>query len=196
MSDEVPSARLARSKERIRAAATRLLVESGARAVTVEGVEAESGVARSTLYRHFASRDELLIDVVRSQVPTLPEPDLSVGFEPALRGLVGGIAESFARPEWSRVFAEVVSLCTSMPELEAVLIADTESHRERLARVLDLGVNDGVAAAQIDVDDAMNLLVGPLVLASMTGVGNSDISTHLSRLGNLVVDRFLASAAR
>lgn len=33
-----------------------LLVESGARSVTVDAVEASSGVAKSTLYRHFSSR--------------------------------------------------------------------------------------------------------------------------------------------
>ncbi len=132
--NESLSPRVARSRAKILAAATDLLVESGARSVTVDAVEAASGVAKSTLYRHFSSRDDLLVAVVRSSLPDITEPDLSVGFEQALRGLVDSAARAFADPNWARIFPAVVSLRTSMPDLDEFIQADKADRQEALAR--------------------------------------------------------------
>ena len=86
---EPTSPRAARSREKLLAAATDLLVEAGPTAVTVDAVSERSGVAKSTLYRHWGSRDDMLVDVVRSNLPE-PEPiDVDQGFEPGTR-TVGG----------------------------------------------------------------------------------------------------------
>ena len=52
--------RVARSRASLLEAATDLLVDGGPRAVTVDAVSERSGVAKSTLYRHFPSRDDLV----------------------------------------------------------------------------------------------------------------------------------------
>ena len=49
--------RVARSRTAVLDAATHLLVTGGPAAVTVDAVVAESGVAKSTIYRHWRSRD-------------------------------------------------------------------------------------------------------------------------------------------
>lgn len=173
-------------------AATELLVESGARAVTVDGVEAASGVAKSTLYRHFSSRDELLVEVVRSNLPMLEAPDLSNGFEAALRDLTRSAAEVFAGPQWSRIFPTIVALRTSMPELHDLIEVDKAQQHAALAIVLELGVSEGVLPATIDLDDASHLLGGPLVLAAITGPPDADDHDRLLHLADVVVDRFIA----
>ncbi|MGB3735046.1 MAG: TetR/AcrR family transcriptional regulator [Ilumatobacter sp.] len=191
--NESLSPRVARSRAKILAAATDLLVESGARSVTVDAVEAASGVAKSTLYRHFSSRDDLLVAVVRSSLPDITEPDLSVGFEQALRGLVDSAARAFADPNWARIFPAVVSLRTSMPDLDEFIQADKADRQEALARVLDLGVSDGSLPGPIDIQVATNLLVGPLVFAAITGRGDSSDADALAELARFVVDRFVGS---
>ncbi len=187
------SPRAARSRERILAAATDLLVESGARSVTVDAVEARSGVAKSTLYRHFSSRDELLVAVITSTLPDIIDPDVTSGFEPALRQLVSSAAEAFANPQWSRVFSAVLSLRTSMPELDEFVAADKADRQNTLARVLDVGIAEGVLPEPIDIDIATNVLVGPLVLAAITGAADGSDATSLADLADYVVDRFVAS---
>lgn len=47
-------------KERILATACRLFYERGVRAVGVDLVVAEAGVAKTSLYRHFGTKDELI----------------------------------------------------------------------------------------------------------------------------------------
>src|SRR4051794_31831389 len=49
------------ARERILAAAYELFSRRGIRAVGIDAIITESGVARMTLYRHFASKDELVL---------------------------------------------------------------------------------------------------------------------------------------
>ena len=80
-------------------AALALLLEGGARAVTMGTVSARGGVARPLVYKHFANRDELLralhhreasaIDrAIRRRVAAAPD-----GFEPKLRAYVAGVID-------------------------------------------------------------------------------------------------------
>ena len=55
-----PDPRLARTRARALTAAYDLLLEVGFGQVTMDGVSARSGVAKSTLYRHWSTRDDLL----------------------------------------------------------------------------------------------------------------------------------------
>ena len=56
--------RVARSRAAVISAATELLVDAGPNAVTIDAIVARSGVAKSTIYRHWASRDDVLLDVM------------------------------------------------------------------------------------------------------------------------------------
>jgi len=94
--------RIARSRAKLLAAATDLLVESGPRGVTVDAVAERSGVAKSTLYRHWSSRDELLVAVMRCHVPEMQSVDPGLGFEAALRTKMATAVQVFSDREWVR----------------------------------------------------------------------------------------------
>lgn len=187
---ETPSPRAARSRERLLRAATELLIESGPRGVTVDAVAEESGVAKSTLYRHWPSRDELLVDVVRCNIPELAEPDLSQGFEPALRTHMSRAAATLADPEWSRIIPAVMSLRVTMPAVAACIETDRTSKTTLLRALLDEGVREGILPNHIDADSTARLLFGPLIYTAL--LGDAD---QLDALADEVVDRFLASYA-
>ncbi|MEV6212642.1 helix-turn-helix domain-containing protein [Kitasatospora sp. NPDC051914] len=53
------------ARERLLAAAERLFYEEGIRAVGVERILSESGVGRASFYRHFPSKDDLVVEVLR-----------------------------------------------------------------------------------------------------------------------------------
>ena len=55
-------------------AALALLIERGYGELTIEAVAAESGVAKSTIYRHWPSRVELINDAFHELKPPLPVP--------------------------------------------------------------------------------------------------------------------------
>ena len=174
-------------------AATELLVHSGPRAVTVDAVAAASGVAKSTLYRHWDSRQELLIDVIKGSYRDIEPPDLERGFEPALRDLMQSVVELFADPEWIQIFPSVASLRSSIPELDAYFEADMAEKREPLRAVLDLGIAEGVLPEGLDLEDASSLLAGPLLLTALMQADHDEALAALTRLADYVVDRFIAS---
>src|SRR6187401_1495763 len=91
--------RVARSRAAVISAATDLLVEGGPSAVTIDAIVARSGVAKSTIYRHWDSRDEVLFDVIESCAPTLAPPDPALGFEHAIRAVVDQACTALNDPE-------------------------------------------------------------------------------------------------
>lgn len=186
--NEPTSPRAARSREKMLRAATDLLVESGSRAVTVDAVAERSGVAKSTLYRHWPSRDEMLIEAVRWNIPDVGGPDEALGFDAGLRQYIRDTAATLGDPEWSRIIPALMSLRTTMPELAAFVETDHSSKNDVLQALLDRGVGEGSLPEGIDVEDAAALLFGPLLFTAITGDRD-----RLERLATVVVDRFLAS---
>lgn len=65
MSTEAPDAG---ARERIVRTAYDLFVQDGLRAVGVDRIIAEAGVAKSTLYRHFSSKDDLVLAVLERRI--------------------------------------------------------------------------------------------------------------------------------
>lgn len=171
-------------------AATDLLVESGPRGVTVDAVAEESGVAKSTLYRHWASRDELLVDVVRCNIPDLVELDLDAGFETSLRRLLADAATNLADPEWSRIIPAMMSLQVTMPDVAAFIEADRVAKTTVLKALLDTGAREGIVPAGLDAEQTSRILFGPLIYSAL--VGQHD---RLDDLAQHIVDRFIASYA-
>src|SRR4051812_16684072 len=80
-------ARKLRSRDRILAAARELLLEAGREGTTIDGIAARSGVAKTTIYRQWPSRDALLIDLLTEA--TTPEAPADTG---SLAGDVGAFA--------------------------------------------------------------------------------------------------------
>ena len=180
--------RIARSRAKLLGAATDLLVEAGPRAVTVDAVAERSGVAKSTLYRHWPSRDALLVDVMRSHVPDTPPVDLSLGFEAALRSQMSIAVGVFSDPEWLRILPSLVSLQHHVPQMAELMAADRDAKLAMLRDVIDLGVAEGRLPAGLDPLDVLHLLIGPLMFAVLSGDGE-----RLPALADEVVERFLAS---
>ena len=61
------------ARQRILETADRLFYQNGIRAVGVDRVIAEAGVAKMTLYAHFPSKDDLIVAVLRRREDTLRE---------------------------------------------------------------------------------------------------------------------------
>src|SRR5919198_2586896 len=77
LTDVKPSSRSSRTEEAILDASRELLAEGGVEKLTVERVAARSGVAKTTIYRRWRSKDELALAVLLDMVEQIVEvPDL------------------------------------------------------------------------------------------------------------------------
>ena len=188
--DMTVDARVARTHAAVLRTATDLLVEGGPSAVTVDAIVARSGVAKSTIYRHWDSRDDILVAVIESCAPNLAEPDAALRFEPALRSLAADICRTLADPEWARVFPALLTLRNHKDG-----VADLEQRLEArqdhaIDVVLRRGIDEGRLPADLDLDRAGSLLVGPLLLAQLMDKPALD-----DAFSTYVVDAFLRAPA-
>lgn len=153
--------RRTRSRERVLAAAVELLREDGLAGLTIDAVAARSGVAKTTIYRQFADRDELHLSAVQSvgcQVPVPCSPDLigditsfCTGLNVVLRSTDFGALLSTALDGAER------------SESFAAMMHDVGVQRRRLLTDrLRAAVADGALPRDTDLDVVTSQLVGPL----------------------------------
>lgn len=159
--------RIARTHQAVMDAASALLMEGGPSAITMDAVVQRSGVAKSTMYRHWATRDELVADVFAYLVPKMTAPDSSLGFEQALRHLVDQMLHNMADPRFRKTVPALVLLKMHQNEIAAVEEQLHEDQRVVFENVFQRGVDAGFVPAGIDTDLLITLLLGPLMMAML-----------------------------
>ena len=155
-----------RSEEARRAAidaTIELALANGIEAVTFEDVAAESGVAKTTLYRHFGSKQAMVVEAVRSCFVEQATPD------------TGDLAEDlhliFERGKASDEERRVPDLIPALvdagdrdPELRSLVEQLLEEKRRPIRTVLKLAQHRGEIDPAADLDLVMNLLIGPIIM--------------------------------
>ena len=168
------------ARRRLIDAALQIVATDGVAGVTADAVVRRSGVAKTTLYRHFGSTDGLVFAAVADSVTAQPPPDTGT-----LRGDLEVIHRRYLHVASSRQNRELFAW------MVAKSIESTENReRFRLARVqprgpttlaLQRAIARGEISADIDVGMAMHLIQGPLI--SQRIVDNSEVSeSDLARM--------------
>jgi AcrR family transcriptional regulator len=143
-----------------------LLGEVGHSGTTVEAIAERSGVAKTTIYRHWPTRAQLLIDAFHSSVDHVdlePTGDLRADILLTAQGL----ARKLRDPRWSRIMATLIDAAESDPELAELSAAFTAQRREGARRILERGVTSGEIDPDIDLDLATHLVGGALFYQRM-----------------------------
>jgi AcrR family transcriptional regulator len=183
------NSRVARTHAAVMEAATELLLEGGPNALTIDGVVARSGVAKSTVYRHWATRDDLVAAVFDHVAPKLAPCDPSLGFEDALRNLVHRMVATMADPHWQRVLPALMLLKLHQGEIAEVEQRMRTEQLDVCTEVLQRGVDEGRISADDDQQLLLTLLIGPLLMAGLSGTTKLD-----DAFADRLTDHFLASA--
>ncbi|MBD0859620.1 TetR/AcrR family transcriptional regulator [Gordonia sp. zg691] len=148
------------SGERIVRSTLELLRTRGPASVTIEAVAAHSGVARTTIYRRYKNRDEMLTAALRDVgTPTAPAGDLSG--EDRLRWVV---RQAAAMVVDGIGFGGMAALITDAdPAFTELFRKVLVEHRARLSAVLTEGAESGTLAAGVDPETLIDAIVGVLV---------------------------------
>lgn len=162
MDEAVVDPRVMRSRAAILRAAADLLIEVGSGGVTIEGIAERSGVAKTTIYRHWKSRSQLVFDAFES---LFGPHEANVGAGP-LREQLQGILEQLSRgltvSEWAPAVSALIEAADRDQELRQLvqdfLLVRMERGREALRRA----IQRGELRPDIDVDVAIGVLVGPI----------------------------------
>lgn len=153
--------RVERSRARALEAAIELLVEKGYADATLKAISERSGVARTTLYRHWSSRQALLADAfgqLVGEATVVETGDLRKDLEAALTTFARSLEES----RWASVLASLIEAAERDESLRRLSRRLTAERRKPLKRVLDLAQTRGMLSPGGDTDVMVELLVAPL----------------------------------
>lgn len=181
-------ARVQRSRARIIQASIDLIAEEGAGSLTVDAIAERSGVAKSTLYRHWTSIDALILDVFRAAVPPVLETDADASFEEALRAQVALVGDTLTDPKWIRLLPDLLALRQQYPEIGELADQDRAEKQAALADILESGAAQGFLPPQLDIVTVAATLLGPMVMCALFGEPE-----RIQEVGAFTVDRFLDS---
>jgi TetR/AcrR family transcriptional regulator, regulator of autoinduction and epiphytic fitness len=155
--------RVERSCRVILSAALDLLGEVGYGGMTIEAVAARAGVGKSTVYRHWNGKPELVEDAIRTlKVPLAPPAEGSA--RERVVGLLQQMAAQLASSTWSSCLPAVIDAAERDPEVLAVQRRIAAERRQMLVDLLAEGVAAGEFAAAPDLELLAECLVGPIIV--------------------------------
>ena len=155
--------RRARSEQSILDATRDLLGETGFGSLTVEGVAARAGVAKTTIYRRYRSRTDLALAVLLGMVDDVSTRPYSDDTGTELMRLVDRTVQLMSSTVMGRIMKGLVSEVAADPELARVYRERVVSHRVADVKALvDRGVSRGELRAGLDPEMVTDLLLGPI----------------------------------
>jgi AcrR family transcriptional regulator len=153
--------RIQRSRDRVLGTAFELLSESGVIGFTIDEVARRSGVAKTTIYRHWPSREALVLEAAARISAEQDVPDTG-SLEADLVALLVNIGELLVTARWSSVVPSLVDVAERDPEFAAVHATIQRGHAAPVGLVLDRAADRGDIAATTDRSFVVSALMGPL----------------------------------
>jgi AcrR family transcriptional regulator len=153
--------RILRSKETVLRVTSELLTETGLGGISVDEVSRRSGVAKTTIYRHWPTRSDLLIEAC-SKMGTAPEVPDTGSFRGDVEILMAGLAERLRSARWPSVLPSVIDAAerdSKIAELHGRL------HANRIAplhEVIERAKRKGEVPSSLDPATVIASLLGPL----------------------------------
>lgn len=154
--------RVLRTRRHVLAAARAVLVEEGWERVTVTRVADRSGYARTTLYRHWPQRLDLLRDLITEEVHllhTVPTGDVRADLVAELEAFRVAITTTGL----GRVMIAIGQQASDDGELAELSSAVRADGTRVLDEIITSAVARGELRAQRDPDMAVAQLVGPVL---------------------------------
>jgi AcrR family transcriptional regulator len=164
--------RSAQSHEAIVRATLELLAEVGFQRLTMEQVQRRAGVGKATIYRRWTTKSELVKEAIRYLSAELPVPD------------TGSLRDDYAVVTAAALaIAEDRNAALLMPRLLTEVSHDAEMHRlfsaalveprrAAVRTILERARDRGELRGDVDLELAIDMLVGPVVYRFMIEGGD------------------------
>lgn len=135
--------------------------------LSIERIARTAGVGKATIYRRWSGKEELFIEVVRAAEP--PEPELpGTSMRDDLLALLENLRQRGLASRSSVLLHNVHVQMKTNPRIWSAYHENVIEPRRRLVLdVLRRGQLNGELRADIDVDLANDLFVGPILVRSV-----------------------------
>lgn len=151
-------------------AAIELLAENGYAGLTVEAVATRAGVAKTTVYRRWPGKDELLIDALNTVKGPVSRPPAGPGrsVELDLKWLMEGMRRSWLDTNHGRIMRRLSAEGSDQPELYRMFRDRIVAPRQAVTRsIIERGIAEGSIRADVNVEAVIEMLASPVIVAVM-----------------------------
>jgi len=161
-----------RSEESRRAildATRRLLTHMSVAKISIEAIAKKAGVGKTTIYRWWPNKQSVVMEAVFSQ-PAFQNfmPQANVPFE-GIRAQIEKLCRQVGGKN-GRIVAEIVGECQGDIEILKALVKNFFQDRyNSLAYYIQKGKHEGTIRDNIDLEVAIDLILGPIIFRLMSG---------------------------
>jgi AcrR family transcriptional regulator len=153
--------------------ARKVIASDGVYACTVDEVARLTGIAKTTIYRHFGGSDALVLAAVDGMVKTLDAPDTG-SLRSDLEVITRRYLETARIPANRELFAWMVSRSMQDPEFAAKFRSVRIQPKGPTVIALQRAIARGEVDPTIDINLAIHVIQGPLM--SKRSVENEELS--------------------
>ncbi|MFG1874152.1 TetR/AcrR family transcriptional regulator [Sphaerisporangium sp. NPDC049003] len=153
---------------------------SGVAELSIEAIAARAGVGKTTIYRRWSSKEDLVVDALATLKAPLPELDGTSVRENVVRYLAAMQHESHDRR--TRCIMNIaLSESDRFPNLaERFREIAIKPRREALRGIIQRGVDSGELRADVDVEVAMAALTGAMLFFTKWGDTDGELPADLA----------------
>lgn len=158
-----------------------VLAERGFAGFTVEEVSSRSGVAKTTIYRRFTSKDDLIVGVLENINADLPTTYAGGTLRDRIITLLITVRGA-PQTQRGQILLHAVAEGARRPEIAALVHDRVLRPRHDILRdVLRQGIARGELRDDVDLDGVVSCLVGPALHLGMWGrhAGTESVPTEV-----------------
>jgi AcrR family transcriptional regulator len=152
--------RVTRTRSVVLDAAAALLAERGYAAFTMDALVERTGVSKTTMYKHWPSRTDLIAATVQALASEPAVPDTG-DVRDDLIALAAASLDAYKGARWPGL-AAVLEAAGHDPELHASLQSVPDTRFSAVRTVLERAVQRGQLRADVDENTAITILVGAI----------------------------------
>ncbi|MEH2159532.1 MAG: TetR/AcrR family transcriptional regulator [Nostoc sp.] len=164
-----------------------LLAEVGYQSMSIEAIASRAGVGKTTIYRRYTSKEELVADAIESFRDDLAIPDTG-SFWGDMDILINNAAKKIDSPLGRQTLALIISTASSNPQFAEVYWTKyTKVRREALSKVLKRAKSRGEIHKDADIELVIDLLSGSLYYALIFKPITEPVEAYMRRTMNLLL---------
>jgi AcrR family transcriptional regulator len=142
--------RTIRSRKAVLDATVTLMVDRGIHALNIDGIAELSGVAKTTIYRHWPSREAIILDALSSLIAPETQGPSGTPVE-QIHTLAWWFAKKIGTPPWSVLFPDLIALAGRSERMRNLYEDFMRLRRQPVAEVIARAIAADDIAADADV---------------------------------------------
>jgi AcrR family transcriptional regulator len=154
------------ARGKVLAAASELMAARGVSSLTIDEVANRSGVAKTTIYRHWPERTSLIVDAVNAQLEHVGTPDTG-SLHGDLVAFFGGMMRTDLSGNVGEIIPCLIEAAGRDPEMAGLLDRIGSQRRRVIEILLERAIARGEIEPRADLEPLVGVIVGPILYEKM-----------------------------